>query len=202
MGRPFVALALTVALAGAGCGGGEEETTTVTVVETETVTRTVTTAPEPVEPAGDCSAAGASAELPADPELPAAVAEVREAIAAAAVACDYERLQELALEQGTGFTFSYGAETSAADFWGGAEERGEEVLRILVETLRQEGHLYQGNWVWPTAYTDAPTDEDWQALAGIYPQEQIDSFRESGSFLGYRVGITPAGDWQFFVAGD
>ena len=56
--------------------------------------------------------------------------------------------------------------------------------------------------MWPTAYTDAPTAEDWQALAGIYPQELIDSFRENGSFLGYRVGITPAGDWQFFVAGD
>ena len=28
------------------------------------------------------------------------------------------------------------------------------------------------------------------------------SWREQGQFLGYRVGITPAGDWQFFVAGD
>ena len=199
----MLALGLIVALA-AGCGSGEEEatTTTVTVTETETVTRTVVTAPEPAAPSAECSAAGLSPELPADPQLPDEVAEVRDEIAAAAVACDYERLQELALERGTGFTFSYGAETSAADFWAGAEERGEEVMRILVDTLRQDGHQYQGNWVWPRAYADAPSLEDWQAIAGIYTQEQIDSFRESGSFLGYRVGITPDGDWQFFVAGD
>jgi hypothetical protein len=198
----LLVVALIAAFA-AGCGSGDEEaTTTVTVTETETVTRTVTTVPSPAAPAAGCSAAGLSPELPADADLPELVAEVREEIAAAAVACDYERLQELALEQGTGFTFSYGAETSAADFWAGAEERGEEVMRILVDTLRQDGHSYQGNWVWPTAYADAPSLDDWQALAGIYTQEQIDSFRESGSFLGYRVGITPDGDWQFFVAGD
>jgi hypothetical protein len=75
-------------------------------------------------------------------------------------------------------------------------------MRILVESLRQQGHEYQGHWVWPTAYTDSPTDADWQALEGLYPQAQLDSMRQSGSFLGYRVGITPAGDWTFFVAGD
>jgi hypothetical protein len=26
--------------------------------------------------------------------------------------------------------------------------------------------------------------------------------KQSGSYLGYRVGITPASDWIFFVAGD
>jgi hypothetical protein len=206
MHRPFllVGLLLALALALGGCGGGDEESTTVTVTETETetVTQTVTTEPEPASPSGECSAAGLSADLPADPSLPGLVATMRAEIAAAAVECDYERLQELALQGGTGFTYSYGGETSAADYWAGAEERGEEVMRILVETLRLSGHLYQGNWVWPPAYADAPTLEDWQSLAGLYPQEQIDAFREMGSFLGYRVGITPAGDWIFFVAGD
>lgn len=202
MRRPFVVLGLLTALVAAGCGSGGEEATTVTVTRTETVSRTVTTPPITGPITGDtCSAAGLSADLPPDGSLPAAVAGVRTRIAAAAVDCDYDALQVLALEQ-DGFTYSYGGETSAADHWAGAEERGEEVMRILVETLRQPGHLYQGNWVWPTAYSDTPTAADWEALSGLYPADRITSWREQGTFLGYRVGITPSGDWLFYVAGD
>jgi hypothetical protein len=200
----MVRLLLALAAVGAvlaGCGGGDEEASTVTVTTTETVTETVTTTENPAG-GGECSAAGLSAQLAADSALPAAVADMRQRIAEAAVACDYDALQALALEGGGGFTYSYGGETSASDYWAGAEERGEDVMRILVESLRQDGHQYQGNWVWPTAYSDEPTDADWEALEGLYPQDQLDSMRQSGSFLGYRVGITPAGDWIFFVAGD
>ena len=61
-----------------------------------------------------------------------------------------------------------------------------------------------GSYAWPTAYDEAPTDEAWQALvdAGLYTQEQIDSMKAAGSYLGYRTAITADGDWQFFVAGD
>lgn len=202
MRRPLSSLGLLVVLLAAGCGSGEEQASTVTVTQTETVTQTVTTAStEPGSSGGECSASGLSVDLPKDAALPADVSVLRTQIAAAAEACDYDRLQELALEQ-DGFTYSYGGETSAADFWAGAEERGEPVMKILVESLRQPGHLYQGNWVWPTAYTDAPTDADWSALSGLYPADQLTSWKEQGQFLGYRVGITPAADWQFFVAGD
>lgn len=204
MRRPVLFLGLLVALLAAGCGSGEQEATTVTVTQTDTVTRTVTTPPitGPGPGSGaECSASGLAADVPARSALPAAVAEVRSQIVRAAVECDYDRLQELGLAQ-DGFTYSYGGETSAADHWAGAEERGEEVMRILVETLRQDGHLYQGNWVWPTAYADRPTDADWQALSGLYPADRITSWREQGQYLGYRVGITPAGDWLFYVAGD
>jgi hypothetical protein len=201
MCRPFVVLGVFVALL-AGCGSdATNEAETVTVTQQETVTETVTATSGPASGGGDCSAAGLSADLPDDPSLPAPVAETRREIAAAAVACDYERLQAIALEQ-DGFTYSYGGETSAADYWAGEEERGEQPMRILVESLRQDGHLYQGNWVWPEAYADAPSDEAWQKLSGLYPPDQITSWREQGQFLGYRVGITPDGDWQFFVAGD
>jgi hypothetical protein len=198
---PFAFLCVLLAVVAAGCGGGSEEATTVTVTEAETVTQTVTSPADTGAAAGECSAADLSAELPEDASLPAPVADVRSRIAEAAVECDYERLQAIALEV-DGFTYSYGGETSAADFWAGAEERGEQPLKILVESLRQPGHEYQGNWVWPSAYTDTPSDADWQALSGLYTPDQIRSWREQGQFLGYRVGITPAGDWQFFVAGD
>ena len=61
-----------------------------------------------------------------------------------------------------------------------------------------------GSYAWPTAYSEAPTDEAWQALvdAGLYPQETVDAMKVGGSYLGYRTAITADGDWQFFVAGD
>ena len=37
------------------------------------------------------------------------MADVRKRVFDAAVACDYDTLEEIALEKGEGFTFSYGA---------------------------------------------------------------------------------------------
>lgn len=204
--RALVLLVGVLALA--GCGGGENAASdtvpppaiSVTVVTTETVAAPPATTSAP---AASCSAAGLSAGLPAQPGLPEAVATIRDAIAAAAVACDYDRLQELALEGSGGFTASYGAETSAADFWRGEEERGGRPLARLVQVLATPfGRNEAGLYAWPSAYTDQPTEEQWNALEGIYTHDEIASFKELGSYLGYRVGITPGGDWQFFVAGD
>lgn len=193
-----------LALAFAGCGGGENaasDTTpplTVTVVTTETVA-----APPETAPAATCSASSFSADLPAEDGLPDAVATLRDRIATAAVACDYDLLQAIALEGSIGFTASYGSETSAADHWRGEEERGGKPLAKLIQILatpfgRNEANFY----AWPSAYTENPTEAQWQSLEGIYSHDEIASFKELGSYLGYRVGITPAGDWQFFVSGD
>lgn len=201
--RGFALLVGVLALA--GCGGGENAASdtappvTVTVVTTETVAAPPATTTVPV---ATCSASSLSAEL-RDQELPDAVAAMRDQIAAAAVSCDYDRLQELALQGSGGFTASYGAETSAADFWRGEEERGGKPLARLVQVLATPfGRNEAGFYAWPSAYTDTPTEAQWQALEGIYSHDEIASFKELGSYLGYRVGITPAGDWQFFVAGD
>jgi hypothetical protein len=201
-------LALVLVLALAACGGDSESTAetapeTVTVTETETVE-----AEEPAEPEVECSTSGLRLTLP-DQELPQPVADVRERVFGAAVACDYDTLEQIALEQGEGFTFSYGAgpDDSAAAHWRELEESGaEEPMRVLATILtlpytRNES----GSYAWPTAYSEAPTDEAWQALvdAGLYTQEEIDLMRSGGTgYLGYRTAITADGDWQFFVAGD
>jgi hypothetical protein len=187
----------------AACGSEEEAAAPVTV--TETVTQTQTVPQPPAEPQADCSTSALRLTLPGQ-DLPAAVADVRQRVFEAAVACDYDTLEQIALERGEGFTFSYGGGDSAAAHWRELEESGaEEPMRVLATILtlpftRNES----GSYAWPTAYDESPTEADWQALvdAGLYTQEQIDQMKAGGMYLGYRTAITADGDWQFFVAGD
>lgn len=201
-------LALVLVLALAACGSDSEDTAAPSP-ETVTVTQTETVEPEePAEPEVECSTAGLRLTLP-EQDLPEPVDEVRQRVFDAAVACDYDTLEQIALEQGEGFTFSYGAgpDDSAAAHWRELEESGaEEPMKALAGILTTPyGRNESGSYAWPSAYTEAPTDADWQALvdAGVYPQELIDQMREANvGYLGYRTAITPEGDWQFFVAGD
>lgn len=205
--RLLLVSALMLALV--GCGGNDAVetaspqpvTVTETVIQTETVVE---------EPEAACSTAGLRLTLP-EQDLPPEVAEVRKRVFGAAVACDYETLEEIALEQGDGFTFSYGGGDSASDYWGQVEEANTEQplpMRALAAILAMPFTRNEtGSYAWPTAYSEAPTDEAWQALvsAGLYTQEQVDSMKAApgeGGYLGYRTAITADGDWQFFVAGD
>jgi hypothetical protein len=199
--KVFALAGLSLALA--GCGSNDEtaapQPTTVTVTET-------TTAPAETEPAVECSTSGLRLTLP-EQQLPAAVADVRERIFDAAVACDYDELERIALEKGEGFTFSYGASTDASEYWRQLEESSTEPkpMRTLATILTMPYTRNEsGSYAWPTAYSENPTDEAWQALvdAGLYTQEQIDQMKAAGMYLGYRTAITADGDWQFFVAGD
>jgi hypothetical protein len=201
-----VALVALVALL-AGCGAESDDaaapqpvTVTVTQTEAETVPPPSATGPE-----ATCSTSTVRTALP-EQELPAAVASVRQRIFDAAVACDYEGLQEIALEQGEGFTFSYGAESSAADFWGGLEESGEPAMLDLVRILSiPHTRNETGSYAWPSAYDETPTDEDWKALvdAGLYTRVEVDEMKaQNTGYLGWRTAITAEGDWQFFVRGD
>ena len=207
MSRRLVpALAAVVLLAGCGTGGSDEASAPqpVTVTQTVTETQPATTA----EPEPACSTAGLLLKLP-DQDLPPAVADVRKRVFDAAVACDYDTLEEIALEKGEGFTFSYGGETDASDHWRSVEESSEEEpkpMRALATILTMPYTRNEsGSYAWPTAYSENPTEEAWQALvdAGLATQEQVDQMKAQGTgYLGYRTAITADGDWQFFVAGD
>lgn len=165
-----------------------------------------------------CSASQLSPDL-GDQDLPEAVARMREDIAAAAVACDYDALERLALAGGgdDGFTFSFGApERGPAAFWRDIEESDVEEgtslpLAMLVELLGTEPDVStQGPtiYTWPAvAVHEQPTDEDWAKLEGVFPDDRLEAMkrasREQGiGYLDYRIGITESGDWIFFVAGD
>lgn len=202
------ALVLVLALAGCGSDDGEDTAAPGPVTVTETVTETETLTQPPEEPDVTCSTTGVSLTLP-EQDLPAEVAEVRQRVFDAAVACDYGTLEEIALERGEGFTFSYGGGDSAAEYWRQIEEAGTErplpMLALATILTLPFTRNEAGSYAWPTAYDESPAEEDWQALAdaGLYTTEELEQMQTHGTgYLGYRTAITPDGDWQFFVAGD
>lgn len=149
------------------------------------------------------------------PGLPPAVASMRLRVIAAARRCDYAALERLGNEVGRGLAFSYGANRSAARFWRSLERNGSrprpmealaKVLAMPFARVHANGTLAPRNrarfYVWPSAHRANPSQRDWQALRTLYSPRQIDQMRRAGSYFGYRVGITPAGDWQYFIAGD
>ena len=210
---PIVLAALALALAGCGADDADEAGSTtppVTVTESFTVTEQAPTTPADTTPDGEgaCSSSGLRLTL-AEQDLPPAVAAVRQRVFDAAVACDYDTLEEIALEQGEGFTFSYGGGTDASEYWRSVEEGAAETpepMRALATILtlpytRNES----GSYAWPTAYSESPTEDAWRDLvdAGLYGAEQVEQMKTQGTgYLGYRTAITADGDWQFFVAGD
>ena len=116
--KTLAAIALAVALTSAACASAARTT-----------------------PAGACSAANLSAKLPKQ-NLPAAVASVRARIAAAAVACDYAKLQKIALEKGNGFKFSFGTEKSAAAYWRKLESQHRD--KPLARLVKHPQHPPRG----------------------------------------------------------
>lgn len=158
----------------------------------------------------DCSAATMDADLPSQ-DLPPSVAEVREQIAEAAVACDYERLEALAATTSE-FVYSFGGGDDPAGHWQQQEANGEGLLADLV-TLLELGHgvtdpgdVAGEVYVWPEVFAvDDPLREDFDPVvdAGLYTEDDVDRWLiVTGAYGGYRVGIDEAGQWRFFVAGD
>jgi len=150
-----------------------------------------------------CSASQLSPSA-APQKLPAAVASMRSRIVAAAVRCDYAALERLGRERGRGFTFSYGSGSSAAAYWRGLEQSHVDVMAKLVTVLSLRGARGQGGYyVWPAAHRVHPTAADWAELTPLYSRAEVARMRRSGiGYSGWRVGITPQGDWQYFVSGD
>jgi hypothetical protein len=212
---PAIALA---AFALAGCGSedaNEAGSTTATTppaatTDSFTITELPPTTPPDTTPEGEgaCSMSAVRLTLP-DQDLPPVVADVRKRVFDAAVACDYDTLEQIALEEGEGFTFSYGSGTDASEYWRDLEENSNETpkpMRALATILTQPFTRNEsGSYAWPTAYSENPTEEAWRDLvySGLYSAEVVDQMREQNTgYVGYRTAITADGDWQFFVTGD
>ncbi len=155
-----------------------------------------------------CSGALAG-NLLEQPDLPVAVADMREQIWQAAVVCDYDSLADLTSPDL--FTYSFGGSGDPAAYWAQLEADGEEPMRFLAETLNlsfattDAGDLGTA-YVWPSAFAyptwaDVP-QADRDMLATLYGQAAIGDWELFGSFIGYRIGITEDGEWIYYVAGD
>ncbi|URK88154.1 hypothetical protein LP421_12050 [Rhizobium sp. RCAM05350] len=177
--------------------------------------------PDPLvnKPARDTKDDSAEDKAPAEPvevlsdvsKIPEPVARMRELIVEAAASGDIERLRALL---GKGPTQTQVGENDADPIETlkglSGDPQGIEILAILLDVLSTGFVLTEKGtpdeaYVWPY-FTEKP-------LSTLTPPEKVDLFRlitagdfaemeEGGNYNFYRVGITPDGQWKFFVAGD
>jgi hypothetical protein len=183
------------------------ETTVITEPPTTTVVETTTTpaqcqAAEFYPP----TTAGYSDDGSDPRDLTEPVAEKVTEIAEAAAGCNANGLAALASDDIT-TTFGPGSGPEDIASWQPDDERFA-VLGELLNMNREVTEMPDGSrlYVWPAAFAydtwdeipDAAIDE----LLRIYTQEELDQISLLGSYGGWRIGITEAGEWIFFVAGD
>ena len=161
---------------------------------------------EPAVTGSACSATEVSG-LDAQDGLPDAVAETRGEVFAAAVSCDWGRL-EAAL--GDPFSSSFAGVEDHIDMWRDLELGGNEPMRFLAELLRRPfGTIESGDgvthYVWPSAFgKEWPevTEVERASLRPLYDDAAFAAFETFGAYIGFRVGITADGEWVFFISGD
>ena len=129
----------------------------------------------------------------------------REDIYRAAVANDYEALRVL-LDPET-FSYSFGESGDPIGYWRRQEESEVPLLGDILPTVLHTRFGRRGPiYVWPAAAARPAsewTQEDVQSIrAAGYSDEDVESFRRFGDYLGWRVGIHSDGTWLYFISGD
>lgn len=146
-----------------------------------------------------------TATTAATSDLPEPVEEKRSAILAAARTPDYQALEGL-LDPKT-FNYSFGESGDPVGYWRRLEREGHVPVlgdimpAVFATTPAKQG----GTYVWPAAATKSPEDWNERDLADVRTlagEEDIEQYRQAGSYLGWRAGIQAEGAWLFFVAGD
>ncbi len=146
-------------------------------------------------------------------KLPPEVQRMRTLIVDAAKSGDIERLRPLI---GTGDSMTQlslgGIEDDPVAFLKSlaGDENGQEILAILEEVLEAGYvHLDAGEpgevYVWPYFFAlplDSLTPPQRVELFKIVTAGDYDEMENYGSYIFYRVGITPEGRWVFFLAGE
>lgn len=90
------------------------------------------------------------------------------------------------------------------------DSEGQEILAIMEEVLNAGFvHLDAGTaeeiYVWPYFFAiplDKLTAPQRVELFKIVTAGDYEDMKTYGTYIFYRVGITPDGKWSFFVAGD
>jgi hypothetical protein len=144
--------------------------------------------------------------------LPAPVLKTRERLLTAARTGDLKELVTLMQASGTAPIFSLNDDKDPITFWKAnyPDSEGVEVLAILIEILESGAvHVDKGTpqdmYVWPYFARTS--------LKGLSAAQKVELFKiitgndykdmlNVGAYNFYRLGISPDGTWQFFVAGD
>lgn len=146
-------------------------------------------------------------------QLPEPVRALRDKLVAIAKAGDIEALRPLIATGDEGTMLSLGDSTEdPITFLKGlsGDGQGYEILAILEEVLEAgyvhlepggEGEMY----VWPYFFAvpiESLKGPQLVELFRLVTAGDYEDMKNYGAYIFYRVGITPAGKWAFFVAGD
>ncbi|MDW6021220.1 hypothetical protein SAZ10_05515 [Mesorhizobium sp. BAC0120] len=146
-------------------------------------------------------------------KLPEPVRRLHDRIMEATKSGDIEKLRPL-LEPGeSGTQLSFGAiEGDPIDYLKelSGDKEGAEILAILEDVLSAGFvHMDAGTpndmYVWPYFFAvplEKLTPAQKVELFRIVTSGDYDEMKTYGTYIFYRVGITPEGRWSFFVAGD
>jgi hypothetical protein len=146
-------------------------------------------------------------------KLPAPVRELHDKLVAAAKAGQIEAVRPMLKsgEDPTQLSLA-GTDNDPITFLKSlsGDEGGQEILAILLEVLEAGYvHLDAGKpeelYVWPYFFAvplDKLTDMQRVELFKLVTSGDYEDMKSFGSYIFYRVGISPDGKWQFFLAGE
>lgn len=145
-------------------------------------------------------------------KLPEPVRRLREKIMEACLTGDIEQLRPLLQTGPDGTQLSFNPEqVDPIEFLKSVsgDGEGQEILAILYEVL-DSGYVIEEiendqMYIWPYFYSvplDTLTPRQRVELFKLVTAGDYQDMTSFGGYIFYRVGITPDGRWQFFVAGD
>jgi hypothetical protein len=132
-------------------------------------------------------------------DLPTAVEGTRQRLYGMATMCDLEGLAEMALADGTSFTF--GASDDPLRSWIRSARLGHDVANWIARILNTEPASTEFGYAWPAVFA-TNTEEDWEAVSGTLTAEEYRQARAYGSYAFFRVVIDADGRWVAGLAGD
>ncbi|MCB1508137.1 MAG: hypothetical protein KDI98_05095 [Hyphomicrobiaceae bacterium] len=145
-------------------------------------------------------------------QLPEPVARMRAAILRAAVTGDIEALRPVIESNELPPLFSYGEISDPIVFLKNAsgDADGYEILAVLTEILDAgyvrinpgtDQELYVWPWFaeWPL---EALSPSQTVQLLTLVTASDLETMRQFGAYIFWRVGIGPDGTWHYFIAGD
>jgi hypothetical protein len=146
-------------------------------------------------------------------KLPEPVRRMRELIIEACKSGDPEKLRPLIGTGDSATQLSLGRlEEDPIKFLHelSGDDGGQEILAILLEVMQMDYvHLNAGTpseiYVWPYFFAvplDSLTAPQRVQLFTLVTAGDYEDMKSFGAYNFYRAGITPQGEWLFFVAGD